>query len=70
MVKAHGDSMPLGGADEQKPAAAGTVERGAARRIIRSAGFAASRKACPGDFGVYLPPVLEALGLAELEHLP
>jgi hypothetical protein len=37
MLKAHGDWMPLGGADEQKPAAEGTVEPGAARRRIRCA---------------------------------
>ena len=33
MLKKHGDWMPLGSADKQKPAAEGTVEAGDARRI-------------------------------------
>ena len=68
MLKAHGDWMPLGGADEQKPA-----RRGHGRGLGRSAdnpvgGWYGLKKGLRGRFGVYLPPLLEALGLAELTH--
>ena len=70
MLVAHGDWMPLGGADEQKPAADGTVEAWgrSAKNPVR--GFYGLKKGLRGRFGVYVPPVLEALGLAEVEHQP
>ena len=70
MLVAHGDWMPLGSADEQKPAAAGTVEawgRAASNPVKRWYGL---KKGLRGRFGMYVPPVLEALGLAEVEHNP
>jgi hypothetical protein len=68
MLKAHGDWMPLGGADEQKPAAEGTVEAWARSADNPLRGWYGLKKGFRGRFGVYLPPLLEALGLAEVTH--
>jgi len=68
MLVAHGDWMALGSADEQKPAADGTVEAWARSPENRVAGWYGLKKGLRGRFGNYVPPVLEALGLAELEH--
>lgn len=68
MLKQHGDWMPLGGADEQKPAAAGTVEAWGRSPINPVNGWYGLKKGLRGRFGVYVPPVLEVLGLAEVEH--
>ena len=70
MLKKHGDWMPLGGADEQKPAAEGTVEAWGRSPRNPVKGWYGLKKGLRGRFGVYVPPVLEALGLVELEHLP
>jgi hypothetical protein len=70
MLKKHGDWMPLGAADEQKPAAAGTVEAWGRSRDNPVGGWYGLRKGYRGRFGMYVPPLLEALGLAELEHDP
>ena len=68
MLKKHGDWMPLGGADEQKPAAEGTVEAWGRSPKNPVKGWYGLKKGLRGRFGVYVPPLLEALGLAELEH--
>ncbi len=68
MLKAHGDWLPLGGADEQKPAAPGTVEAWGRAADNPVGGWYGLKKGLRGRFGVYLPPLLEALGLAELTH--
>ncbi|GHF05775.1 DUF6855 family protein [Pseudolysinimonas yzui] len=68
MLVAHGDWMPLGGADEQKDAAPGTVEAWGRSPDNPVGGWYGQKKGLRGRFGVYLPPLLEALGLAELEH--
>jgi len=68
MLKAHGDWMPLGGADEQKPAAEGTVEAWGRSTDNPVGGWYGLKKGLRGRFGVYLPPLLEALGLAEVTH--
>lgn len=68
MLKKQGDWMPLGGADEQKPAAEGTVEAWGRSDENPVKGWYGLKKGLRGRFGVYLPPLLEALGLAELEH--
>jgi hypothetical protein len=68
MLKAHGDWMPLGGADEQKPASDGTVEAWGRSAKNPVGGWYGLKKGFRGRFGVYVPPVLEALGLAEVEH--
>jgi hypothetical protein len=70
MLKKHGDWMLLGAADEQKPAADGTVEAWARSEKNPVTGWYGLRKGYRGRFGMYLPPLLEALGLAELEHNP
>jgi hypothetical protein len=70
MLKARGDWVALGGADEQKPAAAGTVEAWGRAADNPLGGWYGLKKGLRGRFGVYVPPVLEALGLAEVEKLP
>ena len=68
MLVAHGDWMPLGNADEQKPAADGTVEAWGRSADNPVGGWYGLKKGLRGRFATYLPPVLEALGLAEVEH--
>jgi hypothetical protein len=68
MLKAHGDWMPLGSADEQKPAAEGTVEAWARSAGNPVGGWYGLKKGLRGRFANYVPPVAEALGLAEVEH--
>ena len=68
MLKQHGDWMPLGAADEQKPAADGTVEAWGRSASNPVGGWYGLRNGYRGRFGMYLPPLLEALGLAELTH--
>ena len=68
MLKAHGDWMPLGAADEQKPAPEGSVEAWGRSESNPVGGWYGLRKGYRGRFGMYVPPLLEALGLAELEH--
>ncbi len=70
MLRAHGDWMPLGAADEQKPAADGTVEAWGRSTDNPVGGWYGLKKGLRGRFGMYLPPLLEALGLAELTHDP
>ncbi len=70
MLVEHGDWMALGGSDEQKPAAEGTVEAWARLESNPVGGFYGLKKGLRGRFGVYVPPLMEALGLAELEHAP
>lgn len=70
MLKERGDWVPLGGADEQKPAAEGTVEAWARSPENPVSGWYGLKKGLRGRFGVYVPPLLETLGLAEVEHNP
>jgi hypothetical protein len=70
MLKAHGDWMPLGSADEQKEAADGTVEAWGRSPSNPVGGWYGLKKGLRGRFGMYMPPLLEALGLAEVEHNP
>jgi len=70
MLKSHGDWMDLGGADEQKPAKEDTVEAWGRSSKNPKGGWYGLKKGLRGRFGVYMPPLLEALGLAELEHNP
>ena len=63
MLREHGDWMPLGSADEQKPAAEGTVEAWARVGDNPVGGWYGLKKGLRGRFGIYVPPVLEALGL-------
>ena len=68
MLKAHGDWMPLGGADEQKPAPEGSVEAWGRAESNPRGGWYGLKKGLRGRFGVYMPPLLEALGMAEVTH--
>jgi hypothetical protein len=70
MLKEHGDWMELGSADEQKPAKEGTVEAWGRSPDNPVGGWYGLKKGLRGRFGMYLPPLLEALGLAEVEHNP
>ena len=70
MLKAHGDWMPLGNADEGKPVQAGTVEAWARDPGNPVGGYYGLRKGYRGRFANYVAPVLELLGKVELEHLP
>jgi hypothetical protein len=68
MLKKHGDWMDLGGADEQKEAKEGTVEAWGRSAKNPVGGWYGLKKGFRGRFGVYVPPLMEALGLAELTH--
>jgi hypothetical protein len=68
MLVARGDWVPLGSADEQKPAKEGTGEAWARDPDNPVGGWYGLKKGLRGRFGNYVPPVLEALGLAEVEH--
>ncbi|MBR0653813.1 DUF6855 family protein [Plastoroseomonas arctica] len=68
MLKAAGDWVPLGSADEQKPAAPGTVEAWARDPGNPVGGWYGLKKGLRGRFANYVPPVLELLGLVEVEH--
>ncbi len=70
MLKAHGDWMLLGSADEQKPAAADTVEAWGRSPKNPVGGWYGLKKGLRGRFGMYVPPVLKKLGLAEVEENP
>jgi uncharacterized protein DUF6855 len=70
MLKKHGDWMELGAADEQKQAKEGTVEAWGRSSDNPVGGWYGTKKGYRGRFGMYVPPLLEALGLAELEHNP
>jgi hypothetical protein len=69
-LREQGDWVPLGAADEQKTAADGTVEAWGRSPDNPVGGWYGLKKGLRGRFGMYLPPLLEALGLAELEHNP
>ena len=70
MLTQASDWVPLGSADEQKPAAEGTVEAWGRSADNPVGGWYGTRKGYRGRFGMYVPPLMEALGLAELEHNP
>ena len=68
MLAAHGDWMPLGNTDEQKPAAEGTVEAWGRSASNPVGGWYGLKKGLRGRFATYVPPVLERMGRVELEH--
>ena len=70
MLRARGDWVELGSADEQKPAKDGTVEAWGRSEDNPIGGWYGLKKGLRGRFGMYVPPLLEHLGLAELEHNP
>lgn len=70
MLVRVGDWVDLGGADEQKPAKEGTVEAWGRSETNPIGGWYGLKKGLRGRFGVYIPPLMEELGLCELEHNP
>ena len=67
-LEEQGEWVPLGAADEQKSAAEGTVEAWGRAPDNPVGGWYGLRKGYRGRFGMYLPPLLEELGLAEVTH--
>lgn len=70
MLRKHGDWMMLGSVDEQKEAKEGTVEAWARSPKNPVKGWFGLKKGLRGRFANYVPPLMEHLGLAELEHNP
>ncbi|WP_413669775.1 DUF6855 family protein [Mucilaginibacter sp. Mucisp86] len=68
MLTAHGDWMELGSADEQKPAKEGTVEAWGRSETNPVGGWYGLKKGLRGRFAMYVPPLMEALGMVELTH--
>jgi hypothetical protein len=68
MLTEHGDWIALGSADEQKPATPDTVEAWARSPENPVGGWYGVKKGLRGRFANYVPPVMEHLGLAEVEH--
>ncbi len=68
MLKQNGGWMELGSADEQKPAKEGTVEAWGRSETNPVGGWYGMKKGLRGRFGMYMPPLMEALGLAEVTH--
>jgi hypothetical protein len=69
-LRKHGDWMLLGSADEQKPAAEGTVEAWARSPGNPVGGWYGLKKGLRGRFAMYVPPLMKELGLAEVEQSP
>lgn len=69
-LREQGDWVPLGAADENKPAAEGTIEAWGRSESNPVGGWYGLRKGYRGRFGMYLPPLLEQLGRIELTHDP
>ncbi|MGO4103650.1 DUF6855 family protein [Leifsonia sp. YAF41] len=67
-LREQGDWVALGSADEQKAAAEGTVEAWGRSESNPVGGWYGTRKGYRGRVGMYLPPLLETLGLAEVTH--
>ena len=70
MLKKHGDWMELGSADEQKPTKEGTIEAWGRSPKNPVGGWYGLKKGLRGRFAMYVPPVMEVLGMAEVEHNP
>ncbi len=70
MLKSADDWVLLGSADEGKDPAEGTVEAWGRSPENPVGGWYGLKKGLRGRFGMYVPPVLEHLGLAEVEHNP
>lgn len=68
MLKKQGGWVELGAADEQKPAKEGTVEAWGRSPENPAGGWYGLKKGLRSRFGMYVPPLMEVLGLAEVEH--
>jgi hypothetical protein len=69
-LKKHGDWMELGSKDEKQETTPGTVEHWARSPENPIGGWYGLKKGFRGRFAMYIPPLMEALGLAEVEHNP
>ncbi|WP_026552964.1 DUF6855 family protein [Arthrobacter sp. H20] len=67
-LKEQNGWVPLGAADENKGAADHSVEAWGRSEENPVAGWYGLRKGYRGRFGMYLPPLLEELGLVDLTH--
>ena len=67
---AHGVRLDLGGADEQKPAKDGSVVAWVSSPVNPVGGWYGLKKGLRGRFAVYVPPLMEELGLCQLDHQP
>ena len=70
MLRDHGTWMLMGSKDEKAPTKPGTVEHWARSEQNPIRGWYGLKKNFRGRFGMYMPPLMEALGLAEIEHNP
>lgn len=70
MLKKHGDWMELGSKDEKQDTVEGTVEHWARSPKNPIGGWYGLKKGFRGRFAMYIPPLMEELGLAEVEHNP
>lgn len=68
MLKAHGDWMLLGSKDQKVETKDGTVEHWARSKDNPIGGWYGLKNGFKGRFAMYMPPLMEALGLAEVEH--
>lgn len=68
MLKAHGDWMLMGSKDEKAEAKEGTVEYWGRSESNPVGGWYGLKKGLRGRVGMYIPPLMEHLGLAEIEH--
>ena len=68
MLKKHGDWIDLGSADEQKPVKEGTVEAWGRSEKNPVGGWYCLKRGLRGRFGMYIPPLMEVLGLAQVTH--
>jgi hypothetical protein len=68
MLKKHGDWMELGSKDEKQEATPGTIEYWGRSTDNPVGGWYGLKKNFRGRFGMYIPPLMEALGLAEVTH--
>ena len=70
MLKKHGDWMMLGSKDEKQETEEGTVEHWGRSTSNPIGGWYGLKKNFRGRFAMYIPPLMEHLGLAEVEHNP
>ena len=68
MLKENDDWILLGSKDEKAEAKIDTVEYWGRSKDNPISGWYGLKKGFKGRFGMYIPPLMEHLGLAEVEH--
>lgn len=68
MLKKHDDWMLLGSKDEKVETKEGTVEHWGRSPENPIGGWYGLKKGFRGRVGMYIPPLMEALGMVEVEH--